>query len=175
MGPDLITVTSGDTKCLWAWKCWLSSAGLVPRTKAYLWSFCLLTTDLHQEQQPTADWQPKWDTNHNKLCRSSVFPFLQGKKWTKLTWNYWNSTVINRIVPISLKLFRKWLGLFLPCDIFILKDWHLHLCQCFVPFWFFIEWRKSFTQKSVWDKKKKKGLPKPKQVSFFENRFYIVF
>lgn len=30
--------------------------------------------------KPTADWQPKWDINHNKLCRSSILPFLTGEK-----------------------------------------------------------------------------------------------
>lgn len=39
----------------------------------------LFAADLYREQKAAVDWQPKWDINHNKLCRSSILPFLTGK------------------------------------------------------------------------------------------------
>lgn len=85
-------------------------------------------------------------------------PSLQWKKMNRINmkllelhWDEQNNSKLNKIV-------QKVAWVFLPSDIFILKDWHLHLCQSFVPFWFFIQ-KITYTKISI--NEKKKGLPKP--------------
>lgn len=120
------------------WGCIFEYSAFSHLTSTGSKAHCWLTAKMrHQSQQIVQILNATLSYRGKKKNKISM-------KLLKLHWDEQNSSKLNKIV-------QKVVWDFLPSDIFILKDWHLHLCQSSDPFWFFI-WKITYQYK--WKKKR---------------------